>query len=79
MGVGRKNGFCSRRVSPSIATVRSASRLTNPSSSCTTFHTLDMHGSPDLGLLASAAVVFGAQRLVPTYDNTWYKAIKKPE
>eukprot|EP00879_Flechtneria_rotunda_P004791 GHRR01005063.1.p1 GENE.GHRR01005063.1~~GHRR01005063.1.p1 ORF type:complete len:178 (+),score=42.45 GHRR01005063.1:103-636(+) len=32
----------------------------------------------DLGLLASGAIVFGVQRLVPTYDDTWYKAIKKP-
>jgi hypothetical protein len=30
---------------------------------------------PDLGLLASGAVVFGAQRLVPTYDNTYYKEV----
>lgn len=29
-------------------------------------------------LLASAAVVFGVQRLVPTYDNSWYLALKKP-
>lgn len=33
----------------------------------------------DLGLLASGAVVFGAQRLVPTYDNTFYKTLKKPD
>ncbi|KAF6256064.1 TspO/MBR-related protein [Scenedesmus sp. NREL 46B-D3] len=32
----------------------------------------------DLTLLASGAVVFGVQRLVPSYDDTWYKAIKKP-
>lgn len=35
---------------------------------------------PDLGLLGAGAVVFGAQRLVPTYDNTYYKEVlKKPE
>ncbi|GBF92525.1 hypothetical protein Rsub_05139 [Raphidocelis subcapitata] len=33
---------------------------------------------PDLGLLAAGAVVFGAQRLVPTYDNTYYKTLVKP-
>lgn len=32
----------------------------------------------ELTLLASGAVVFGVQRLVPSYDDTWYKAIKKP-
>lgn len=32
----------------------------------------------DLTLLASGAVVFGVQRLVPTYDASWYKAIRKP-
>eukprot|EP00882_Tetradesmus_deserticola_P017446 GHRQ01018688.1.p3 GENE.GHRQ01018688.1~~GHRQ01018688.1.p3 ORF type:complete len:129 (+),score=37.55 GHRQ01018688.1:1083-1469(+) len=32
----------------------------------------------DLTLLASGAVVFGVQRLVPSYDDTWYKAIRKP-
>lgn len=32
----------------------------------------------DLGLLASGAVVFGVQRLVPTYDQSWYKSLKKP-
>jgi hypothetical protein len=36
--------------------------------------------SPDLGLLASGAVIFGVQRLVPTYDNTFYKEVLvKPE
>ncbi|KAI8467911.1 MAG: TspO/MBR-related protein [Monoraphidium minutum] len=35
---------------------------------------------PDLGLLGAGVVVFGVQRLVPTYDNTWYKtAITKPD
>jgi hypothetical protein len=32
----------------------------------------------DLGLLASGAVVFGVQKLVPTYDASWYKSFKKP-
>eukprot|EP00877_Chromochloris_zofingiensis_P013440 jgi/Chrzof1/834/Cz01g30180.t1 len=32
----------------------------------------------DLTLLASGAVVFGVQRLVPTYDDKWYKTIVKP-
>ncbi|KXZ56562.1 hypothetical protein GPECTOR_1g504 [Gonium pectorale] len=30
-------------------------------------------------LVGSAAVVFGVQRLVPTFDPTWYKALKKPK
>ncbi|GFH32095.1 protein CrtK, partial [Haematococcus lacustris] len=29
-------------------------------------------------LATSAAVVFGVQRLVPTFDPTWYKSLKKP-
>jgi hypothetical protein len=33
---------------------------------------------PALGMLASGAVVFGVQRLVPTYDNSWYKQLAKP-
>ncbi|KIZ06941.1 tryptophan-rich sensory protein [Monoraphidium neglectum] len=33
----------------------------------------------DLGLLGAGVVVFGVQRLVPTYDNTYYKEVlKKP-
>ncbi|KAF8071227.1 crtK-2 [Scenedesmus sp. PABB004] len=32
----------------------------------------------DLGLAASGALVFGVQKLVPTYDASWYKAINKP-
>ncbi|GAB4822547.1 hypothetical protein N2152v2_009593 [Parachlorella kessleri] len=32
----------------------------------------------DMGLLASAAVVYGVGRLVPTYDMGWYKALRKP-
>ncbi len=35
-------------------------------------------GRADLGLLASGAVVFGVQRLVPTTDMSWYKALHKP-
>ncbi|PNH09508.1 Protein CrtK [Tetrabaena socialis] len=31
-----------------------------------------------LGLAASASVVFGVQRLVPTFDPSWYKSLKKP-
>ncbi|GLC35685.1 hypothetical protein PLESTB_000483800 [Pleodorina starrii] len=30
------------------------------------------------GLIGSAAVVFGVQRLVPSFDPSWYKALKKP-
>ncbi|KAG2442717.1 hypothetical protein HXX76_002800 [Chlamydomonas incerta] len=30
------------------------------------------------GIAASIGVVFGVQRLVPTMDHTWYKALKKP-
>ncbi|GFR41150.1 hypothetical protein Agub_g1814 [Astrephomene gubernaculifera] len=30
------------------------------------------------GFAGSAAVVFGVQRLVPTFDPTWYKSLKKP-
>lgn len=30
------------------------------------------------GLAASGAIVFGVQRLVPTYDHTWYMGLKKP-
>ena len=42
-------------------------------------HPVTRH-SPDWGLLASGAVIFGVQKLVPTYDNTWYKeTLKKPE
>lgn len=26
---------------------------------------------PDVGLATAGAIVFGVQRLVPTYDNTW--------
>ena len=33
---------------------------------------------PAVGLLGSAAVVFGTQRLVPSYDPTWYKQLDKP-
>jgi hypothetical protein len=47
-----------------------------------TLHSLTTHTSkpsPDAGLLASGAVIFGVQRLVPSYDDSWYKAIKKPE
>lgn len=32
----------------------------------------------DLSLLASGAVIFGVQRLVPTTDMSWYKALHKP-
>lgn len=31
-----------------------------------------------LGLGAATGVVFGVQRLVPTYDQTFYKGLKKP-
>jgi hypothetical protein len=37
---------------------------------------------PDLGLLAAAAVVFGAGQLVPPYTEsyeTWYTKLRKPE
>ncbi|EFJ52168.1 hypothetical protein VOLCADRAFT_87048 [Volvox carteri f. nagariensis] len=30
------------------------------------------------GLLGSTAVVFGVQRLVPTFDPSWYKSLRKP-
>ncbi|KAG2483454.1 hypothetical protein HYH03_017708 [Edaphochlamys debaryana] len=30
------------------------------------------------GLAGSVAVVFGVQRLVPTFDPSWYKQLKKP-
>ncbi|GIL72937.1 hypothetical protein Vretimale_4586 [Volvox reticuliferus] len=30
------------------------------------------------GLLGSAAVVFGVQQLVPSFDPSWYKSLKKP-
>ncbi|KAJ9510647.1 hypothetical protein QJQ45_027543, partial [Haematococcus lacustris] len=33
---------------------------------------------PEFQLATSAAVVFGVQRLVPTFDPTWYKSLKKP-
>lgn len=33
---------------------------------------------PDVSLLAAGAVVFGVQRLVPTFDVSWYKALQKP-
>jgi len=44
-------------------------------------HLAMSHGtcSPDLGLLASGAVIFAVQRLVPTYDNSFYLTLKKPE
>jgi tryptophan-rich sensory protein len=32
-----------------------------------------------LGVVAAGAVVFGVQKLTPTFDASWYKAIKKPE
>jgi len=31
-----------------------------------------------VGLLAAGAFVFGAQKLVPTFDASWYTAVKKP-
>lgn len=41
--------------------------------------TLDACRKDVLGVVASAGVVFGAGRLVPTYDNTFYTALLKPK
>ncbi|KAJ9510506.1 hypothetical protein QJQ45_015980, partial [Haematococcus lacustris] len=39
---------------------------------------LSILSRPEFQLATSAAVVFGVQRLVPTFDPTWYKSLKKP-
>mmetsp|Transcript_9636 Transcript_9636/g.23905 ORF Transcript_9636/g.23905 Transcript_9636/m.23905 type:complete len:166 (-) Transcript_9636:1093-1590(-) len=39
---------------------------------------LELLDKPAVQLVGSAAVVFGVQRLVPTFDPTWYKALRKP-